>query len=43
MTQTIRAYLHSARVAGQRRRAEPDPFKPFADYCRERLAEDPHL
>ena len=27
----------------QRRRAEPDPFEPFAGYCRERLAEDPHL
>ena len=40
---TIRAYLPGGRVAGQRRRAEPDPFEPFAGYCRERLAEDPHL
>ena len=40
---TIRAYLHGDRVAGQRRRAEPDPFEPFAGYCRERLGEDPHL
>jgi transposase len=40
---TIRAYLHEGRVAGQRRRAEPDSFEPFAVYCRERLAEDPHL
>jgi hypothetical protein len=40
---TIRAYLHGGRVAGQRRRAEPAPFAPFAGYCRERLAEDPHL
>ena len=23
--------------------AEPDPFEPFAGYCRARLAEDPHL
>ena len=40
---TIRAYLHGGRVSGQRRRAVPDPFEPFVDYCRERLAEDPHL
>jgi transposase len=40
---TIRAYLHGGRVAGQRRRSEPDAFAPFAGYCRERLGEDPHL
>jgi transposase len=40
---TIRAYLHGGRVAGQRRRAVPDPFEPFVGYCRERLVEDPHL
>ena len=40
---TIRAYLHGGRVAGQRQRSEPDPFEAFVDYCRERLAEDPHL
>jgi transposase len=40
---TIRAYLREGRVAGQRARAEPDPFEPFVGYCRERLAEDPHL
>ena len=40
---TIRAYLHGGRVAGQRARAEPEPFEPFAGYCHERLAEDPHL
>jgi transposase len=40
---TIRAYLSGGRVAGQRRRTEPDPFEPFAGYCRERLGEDPHL
>ena len=34
---------HGGRVAGQRRRTEPDPFEPFVGYCRERLAEDPHL
>ena len=40
---TIRAYLQGGRVAGQRVRAEPDLFEPFVVYCRERLAEDPHL
>jgi transposase len=40
---TIRAYLHGGRVAGQRRRSEPDQFEPFVGYCRERLTEDPHL
>jgi len=40
---TIRAYLHGDRVAGRRRRSEPDPFEVFAGYCRERLVEDPHL
>jgi transposase len=40
---TIRAYLHEGRVAGRRRRAGLDPFEPFVGYCRERLAEDPHL
>ena len=28
---------------GERAAAEPDPFEPFVGYCRERLAEDPHL
>ena len=40
---TIRAYLSGERVAGQRKAAGPDRFARFADYCRERLAEDPHL
>ncbi len=40
---TIRAYLHEGRVAGRRRRGELDPFEPFVGYCRERLAEDPHV
>src|SRR4051812_7200044 len=40
---TIRAYVHGGRVSGQRARSAPDPFDPFAAYCRERLAEDPHL
>ena len=40
---TIRAYLQGGRVAGERRRAEPDAFESFVGYCRERLGEDPHL
>ena len=40
---TIRAYLADERVAGQRKPAGPDPFEPFTDYVRARLAEDPHL
>ena len=40
---TIRAYLRGGRVAGERARSGEDPFEPFVDYVRERLAEDPHL
>jgi transposase len=40
---TIRAYLRGDRVAGQRARSAPDGFEAFVGYCRERLAEDPHL
>ena len=40
---TIRAYLNGERVAGVRARSGPDPFEPFAEYCRARLSEDPHL
>ena len=40
---TIRAYLHGDRVAGQRRRSQPDRFEVFAGYWRERLVEDPYL
>lgn len=39
---TIRAYLNG-RQAGVRAPAGPDLFDPFADYCRARLTEDPHL
>ena len=39
---TIRAYLNG-RQAGVRAPAGPDPFDAFVDYCRARLAEDPHL
>jgi transposase len=40
---TIRAYLAGERTPGERARAAPDVFEPFADYCRIRLADDPHL
>jgi transposase len=40
---TIKAHLDGTRVAGVRRRFVEDPFEPFAEYCRIRLAEDPHL
>ena len=40
---TIRAYLRGDRVAGVRKPSGEDPFEPFVDYVRARLAEDPHL
>ncbi|MGQ0846272.1 MAG: IS21 family transposase [Sporichthyaceae bacterium] len=40
---TIRAYLYGGRVAGQRVRPAQDAFEAFAEYCRARLKEDPHL
>jgi transposase len=39
---TIRAYL-AGREAGVRARSTADPFEPFAAYCQQRLADDPHL
>lgn len=39
---TIRGYLNGERTAGQRSPA-PDAFAPFLPYCRQRLADDPHL
>jgi transposase len=39
---TIRAYLNGEQEAGQRRRPR-DGFLPYLDYCRQRLADDPHL
>jgi transposase len=41
--ETIRKHLNGERVAGERRRAEPDPFDRFVPYLRERLREDPHV
>jgi transposase len=40
---TIRRYLSGEREPGRRQPAGPDPFEPFVEYCRLRLADDPHL
>jgi transposase len=40
---TVRAYLRGERTPGVRARRAPDPFEPFAAYCRLRLEGDPHL
>ncbi|MEU5764279.1 IS21 family transposase [Nocardia sp. NPDC047648] len=40
---TVRAYLNGDRVPGQRARSVPLLIEPFIDYCRIRLADDPHL
>lgn len=39
---TVRAYLAGERTPGQRQRSEPPVIEPFVDYCRIRLADDPH-
>ncbi|MEJ2865363.1 Mu transposase domain-containing protein [Actinomycetospora flava] len=39
---TVRAYLEGRRVPEQRVRQEPTLTEPFVEYCRLRLAEDPH-
>jgi transposase len=40
---TVRAYLAGDREPGRRRPAGPDRFGRFAEYCRVRFADDPHL
>ena len=40
---TIRAYLNGERRPGERRPARPEAMEDFLDYCRRRLADDPHL
>jgi transposase len=40
---TIRAYLSGDREPGTRRRSTPGLIDPFVEYCRIRLADDPHL
>lgn len=41
--QTVRAYLSGERTPGQRHRSAPLVLDPFIEYCRIRLADDPHL
>lgn len=38
---TIRANLNGERQPGQRPPAGPDRFKPYAEYCKIRFADDP--
>jgi transposase len=40
---TIRAYLNGERRPGERAPARPEGLAEFVDYCRRRLADDPHL
>ena len=40
---TVRRYLNGERTPGHRARTVADPFEEFAEYCRLRLAGDPHL
>jgi transposase len=40
---TVRGYLAGVRTPGVRARNTPDEFAPFVEYCRLRLADDPHL
>ena len=40
---TIRGYLEGSRVPGVRAGSGPDPFGEFAEYCRLRLGDDPHV
>src|SRR3954451_6572365 len=40
---TIRAYLNGERVPGERRPARAEAMEDFLAYCRQRLADDPHL
>ena len=39
---TVRDYVHGRRIPGKPA-ARADDFAPFAAYCRQRLADDPHL
>jgi transposase len=40
---TIRAYLNGERRPGERKPARPEAMEDFLAYCRQRLADDPHL
>src|SRR6476660_2739085 len=40
---TVRQYLSGERTPGVRASSAPDPFAEYVEYCRLRLAADPHL
>ena len=40
---TVRGYLSGKRTPGQRARTLPDLFAPYAEYCKTRLGDDPHV
>jgi transposase len=40
---TIRDYLDGKRTPGERASSRTDPFEEFAEYCKIRLTDDPHL
>lgn len=40
---TVRRYLSGEQTPGMRARSAPDPFAEYVEYCRLRLAADPHL
>ena len=40
---TIRAYLNGDRRPGERKPARAEAMEDFLGYCRQRLADDPHL
>lgn len=40
---TIRAYLNGERRPGERAPGRPESLTGYVDYCRQRLADDPHL
>ena len=40
---TVRRYLSGEQSPGMRARSAPDPFAEYVEYCRLRLAADPHL
>lgn len=40
---TVRAYLNGERRPGERKPARPEALAEFVAYCRQRLADDPHL
>lgn len=40
---TVRAYLNGERRPGERKPARAEALEEFVEYCRRRLADDPHV